>query len=397
MPKLWQILSGSCGLFAFICAFDTGIPLSAQKGPPEVRSFLKNNSTEANALADEAQRFATNERQFSIPFVLQSGQQVIVGLKLYVSFDRGQHWELSSQVAASQQQFDFTAQREGEYWFAVQTVDRNGLRSPATVAAPDLIVLVDRQKPELTASADDDAAGRIRVSWRAVDDHLASESLKIRYRQSGPDQATWTELPLKNPPDKATGPVYQDSIAFWPELDGNQFEIAVSIQDSAGNQATTTTSCTVAQPKKSVIDAQLQTPPQRSTDSVLNTTTQRPSQPAAPGGPVTWASQWHSATGMIVSRGTTKSNTEPDVPTSSAPVPSEQKAQSRGIISARTSAFDASDRPTAGKLAKRRSNTFTTLVWRWAPIPRRLSIGTSIETSTACWRRIRRYWTGRRP
>lgn len=259
----------------------------------------------ANPLPESAQRFATPQRNFAIPISILSGDQAVVGLNLFVSYNRGQTWERHSQIALAKGAFDFTAQQEGEFWFAVQTVASGGELNPPRVTTPDLIVLVDQQVPTIQASAQDDAAGRIQVTWNATDAHLDSRTLKIRYRALPAGGEQWLEVPGQHPGGEALGPVYRDSLAFWPEGNGTAYELAVTIADSAGNEATARTLCTRTQPKQMTVDARSPLPNVANAAGLLQTTN-KPPTPEALARPVEWPSQVDLPSGQHVTENSTQ-------------------------------------------------------------------------------------------
>ena len=66
-----------------------------------------------------------------------------VEVQLFVSGDRGAHWNLYSKAPPTQQNFLFRAGSDGEFWFAIRTIDRAGQVRPETISTPGLRVLVD--------------------------------------------------------------------------------------------------------------------------------------------------------------------------------------------------------------------------------------------------------------
>jgi len=88
----------------------------------------------------------THQALFAIPFRVEPTADAArrpVEVQLYVSTDRGAHWQLYSKAQPSRQQFQFRATKDGEYWFAIRTVDRSGQIRPPTIIEPGLRVVVD--------------------------------------------------------------------------------------------------------------------------------------------------------------------------------------------------------------------------------------------------------------
>lgn len=224
-------------------------------GPPPVRSFA--DSAKPSAVpggnrsvrtSPQVQKYATKSRKFSIPFSLVSPDQVIVEVHLFVSTDGGGTWEEHRRADEQATEFPFEAPTDGEFWFAVQTLNRNGERIPARVTQPELIVVVDTVPPQIEAQSSSDNAGRLVVDWRASDSQLATDTFTIRLRSAGAgDSVPWTNVPAKVT-KPASGGLLQDSYAFWPDSNELQFDLEVSIRDQAGNQATTQISAQRTQP-----------------------------------------------------------------------------------------------------------------------------------------------------
>src|SRR5262249_23012366 len=75
----------------------------------------------------------TNKLRFRIPFHYdpQEMQQLEAKeIRLYLSRDRGRTWQQINNVTPEAAKFNFQAQSDGEYWFAVRTVDVRGRLHP---------------------------------------------------------------------------------------------------------------------------------------------------------------------------------------------------------------------------------------------------------------------------
>src|SRR5690242_10420575 len=72
-------------------------------------------------------------RSFRIPLNIDPEDRPrIRQIRLWVSSDRGYTWDVHSETSPNQQKptITFRAPRDGEYWFAVQTVDTSGKLFP---------------------------------------------------------------------------------------------------------------------------------------------------------------------------------------------------------------------------------------------------------------------------
>ena len=71
-------------------------------------------------------------------------------VQLFVKEGPQAPWQMKEKVPPTQTFFTYRAAQDGEYWFNVVTVDRNGVRVPADVnqEAPGLIVIIDSTPPQ---------------------------------------------------------------------------------------------------------------------------------------------------------------------------------------------------------------------------------------------------------
>jgi hypothetical protein len=189
-------------------------PVAAQQPDPQVRTEY------------------FRARDFQLPF---TPDPRITRVHLYVSEDDGRTWTHKAVVQPSlgQRYFEFRAQRDGWYWFAVQSVDSTGLTNPLRVDAqtpPSLKVCIDTLPPKVTVQAISAPAGQVGVSWVVQDENLNNlrlgkpGTLQLEYRASR--DAGWTPL---FPELKAVGQM------FWPVTTNAPLEVRVRATDDAGN------------------------------------------------------------------------------------------------------------------------------------------------------------------
>ncbi len=183
----------------------------------------------------------TRQTYFSIPFAIAppaDSSQSPVEVRLYVSADAGDHWELSGRVDPLQKSFAFRAPRDGEYWFAIRTIDRQGQVHPSRSGGPELRVIVDTLPPHLELTAWRAADGQIVVHWIASDQLLKPGTLKVECQAAG--DPTWRLIAL-DPPRDPNGTTYNGQASF--RLNGiGTVTLRGEISDQAGNIATTQTS-----------------------------------------------------------------------------------------------------------------------------------------------------------
>ncbi len=227
------------------------------------------------------QLIVTRHLLFAIPFSLEPSAEAsrkVIEVQLYVSSDRGAHWQLYSKVPPNQQRFVFRTASDGEYWFVIRTLDSAGRLRPETIGPPGLRVRVDTHPPKLTLAARLIPPRQVSVGWEVDKSSLRPESLSIQYRSlpNGP----WQVVVL-NPPGSTPSNTAVRGEAVIPLRPGEAIiQIRAEVADTAGNMgfahaevradqpvSTWPPATTVAQPPRA-----FQTPP-----------------PAAPTAPPAWS------------------------------------------------------------------------------------------------------------
>ena len=172
----------------------------------------------------------TNRATFRIPFQFDKQEISRLGaseIRLYASLDNGAQWQHVQTVEPAAQKFEFQASVDGEYWFTVQTVDRNGQLHPGgPVMQPGLIVAVDSAQPTLQLELQQGQPGQVQLRWTSDDVAIDAQSLNLEYTQTGsPDWQQVAVLPA------ASG---QTS---WSVPLGGLVAVRGQIRDLAGNAA----------------------------------------------------------------------------------------------------------------------------------------------------------------
>lgn len=166
---------------------------------------------------------------FKIPVQVASdklGQ--IKELRLFVSTDQGQTWDLVKSAEPTQQSFTFRAQGDGEYWFTLAYVDQAGVVEPPDVRRepPGLKVVLDTRSPMLELKALPREEGKVGVSWRLRDEKLDLSSFKVEMK--GEREGVWQEVPAAR---------MRDGEGSWPAATGDAYSIRASVRDRAGNES----------------------------------------------------------------------------------------------------------------------------------------------------------------
>lgn len=178
--------------------------------------------------ANAPQPIATNKTRFRIPFKIEAAALQRLNareLQLHVSKDGGVTWELAQVLSPESAKFEYQAPADGEYRFAVKTLDgRNQLHPPVGQYETGLIVQVDTTAPLLELSLLQLAPGKIQLSWNAADAHLDFSTLKLEYLQPG--SAEWEQVDVT---PRATGQI------AWNVSQQGQVKVRGSIADTATN------------------------------------------------------------------------------------------------------------------------------------------------------------------
>jgi hypothetical protein len=98
-----------------------------------------------------AARYHLNKHTIQLPIVLdERARPMLQEIQLYYKEQPSAPWALRDKAGPTQTAFTFQAPRDGEYWFTMVTVDRQGRRVPPDVSReePALVVVVDTQPPQ---------------------------------------------------------------------------------------------------------------------------------------------------------------------------------------------------------------------------------------------------------
>lgn len=174
------------------------------------------------------QTIHTSKPRFRIPFRYDPAELRRISatqLVLYVSNDRGIKWRKSQSVAPEDGRFTFTAPNDGEYWFAVRTLSKDGSISPAgNTVEPGLRVVVDTSPPQLFLALRQTRPGWVQLSWNANDTYLDTTKLRLQYKQA--DGPEWKPLSIVPQAEGQTQ---------WSIPKGGNVAVRGTASDFAGN------------------------------------------------------------------------------------------------------------------------------------------------------------------
>lgn len=175
-------------------------------------------------------------RSFRIPFGVEPADRGrIKEVQLWVSTDLGRSWRAGVRTTPEQSSFPaYHAPRDGEYWFAVRTMDTKGRLFPRDEAEirPSMRVLVDTTKPTIELAPDGRRGSLAGVRWEIRDEHLKPESLTIEYRAEG--ARDWRRVPIHE--FKLIG------AEEWDAATAGALGVRAWVEDQAGNRGVAETS-----------------------------------------------------------------------------------------------------------------------------------------------------------
>jgi hypothetical protein len=178
----------------------------------------------------ESQVVHTARPKFRIPFQFDPDEMARIGaveIRLFVSTDLGRHWQHSQSVPPTEGRFTFEAPAEGEYWFAVRTIDAQQQLYPPGPPQAGLRVVVDQTAPQLELKLREPAAGQIELTWRASDDYPDVSTLKLEYLD--PSATEWQAVNIDP---------MESGQTTWNVTRAGRVFVRGSISDRAGNSST---------------------------------------------------------------------------------------------------------------------------------------------------------------
>ncbi len=167
-------------------------------------------------------------RSFRIPFnVDPADRSRLSEVQLWVSEDSGYTWKAKSRTTPDHPHFTFRAARDGEYWFAVRTVDKAGRLYPGEddQVEPSMKVIVDTNPPSLLLEPDGRRGTLAAVRWEVRDEHLDLKSFTVEYQAEGARE--WRQVPIRRPALIGS--------ENWDAGTAGPLKVRANVEDKAGN------------------------------------------------------------------------------------------------------------------------------------------------------------------
>src|ERR1700736_4591625 len=146
----------------------------------------------------QPQMLYARQRQITIPFDPDPSElHRLKQLQLYYSNDLGKSWHVGATAAPDQRKFNFIADSDGIYLFAVQTMDFNNRFFPEKMEGitPQLRVIIDTAPPAITLKPLPPRPNEVGVTWDVRDENLdfsLPDTIRLEYRHAG--TAAWIPL-----------------------------------------------------------------------------------------------------------------------------------------------------------------------------------------------------------
>lgn len=141
-----------------------------------------------------------NSREFEIPIrILPGRRSTIDSLELFYTTDQGKTWQRSQSASPEDSHFTFNAQSDGDHWFCVIVVDKQGRRQPKDpYSAPvGQKIFIDTTKPVIRISSARRSSTnpeKVEVTWEIDEKSPNVSTLQMEYQKPG---AGWVRVPVE--------------------------------------------------------------------------------------------------------------------------------------------------------------------------------------------------------
>ncbi len=178
--------------------------------------------------------FVTRQTTFSIPFSVAAGTRNPVEVHLYVSRDAGRTWRLYARQTPGARRFTFTAEGDGDYWFASRTIAASQAAGTQYSLHAEMQIIVDTVEPECEFNVRAGQQGAVIANWHIYDPHLDKNSLRIEYRSRVTEP--WTPVSVA-PPTNASPQDRLDGQTSWSlKTPAPTVDVRAEVCDRAGNR-----------------------------------------------------------------------------------------------------------------------------------------------------------------
>jgi hypothetical protein len=168
----------------------------------------------------------------------------IAEVQLLFSRTGNNDWSVLQTAESNVQGFSYHAPEDGQYWFALKHVDKDGKQLGSATIVPQLNLVIDTKQPQLTLLATRESSNDILIRYEATDANLQSQSLIVEVRSS---EGAWANVPV-GPPEISQPSSVSGSIRYTLPPGASNVEIRGSIADASGLRGQTVATVPVGQP-----------------------------------------------------------------------------------------------------------------------------------------------------
>jgi hypothetical protein len=168
-----------------------------------------------------------NKNTIQLPIQIAEQSRAMIGeIQLFVKEHPGAPWTLKDKVGPAARAFTYQATRDGEYWFTMVTVDKQGRAYPADLRnePPGLVVVIDTQAPHVELINLGQAPEGQLIQFGVRDANL--DNARTRFHYQGGDRTFRALDPVPGRPGVYCIPSQAVSTGI----------IRVAAEDLAGNQ-----------------------------------------------------------------------------------------------------------------------------------------------------------------
>jgi hypothetical protein len=149
---------------------------------PSAPAICSPTAVESASAASIPEPVYWKQNVFLIPYQFSSAAEpgAAQAVWLFVSKDRGATWQKISEAKPHVKSFNYRAEGDGEYWFAIRTLDHHGRAWPTGPYQPELRVIVDTTMPRIEAlQSGIRTDGAIDIRWHGSDTNLDAATWRI--------------------------------------------------------------------------------------------------------------------------------------------------------------------------------------------------------------------------
>ncbi|MCO8124932.1 hypothetical protein NHH03_24555 [Stieleria sp. TO1_6] len=212
-----NLLAASLGMLVLV-AIATAPASAGGDQPPTAGGQTQPSGIDPDAIV-------LRSRVFDIPFQMDAGSKA-TKIRLYVSTDRGQNWQVAQEEPISISQFHYEATSDGDHWFTTAT-DLRPLSAPTSELVPQRKVYIDTTGPEIKLDGSADLNGKLTAHLELVDPQQVT-NLRVLYATDVVRQ--WQTVTKDLISERG-------EFQLAPKEDWRQISVHVTATDALGNRS----------------------------------------------------------------------------------------------------------------------------------------------------------------